>query len=322
VPLSGFAAADGKTNAPTLFAQARLEHAIGDVGLASLAAAGAVTLLLAAVVAATWRGRSPTALVLGLALAACAVTSAGAVSYNVANAERTKRDVLGPQPSFVDRTGIEDAALLQTRTSARGFASEYLFWNRSVDAVYLLPGAEPPDAFAVTRLTVAADGTLLAGGKPVTRPLLADGFSDTLRFRSSQEIASSPVYRLLRSGGPQRLALYAPGRYADGWLGLLGSIQLWPEDVAEGLAGTLSFRLTAPAGATATAVRFEPDGGAAEEIVVAPGSTRDVAFDVCAPGAWQVAFAAPSTGSVGGRFVSVRASEPVYRPGAAACRDS
>jgi hypothetical protein len=171
----------------------------------------------------------------------------------------------------------------------------------------------------VTRLTVAPDGTLLAAGKPVTRPLLADGFSDTLRFRSSQEIASSPVYRLLRSSGPQRLALYAPGRYADGWLGLLGSVRLWPEDVAEGLAGTLSFRLTAPAGATATAVSFEPAGGAAEEVVVAPGSTREVAFDVCAAGAWQVGFAAPSTGSVGGRFVSVQASEPVYRPDPAAC---
>jgi hypothetical protein len=322
VPLSGYSAAEGKTNAPTLFAQARLEQVFGDVALASLLAAGAVTLLLAALVAATWRGRTPTALALGLALAACAVTSAGAVSYNLANAERTKRDVLGPQPSFVDRTGIEDAALLQTRASARGIASEYLFWNRSVDAVYLLPGAEPPDAFAVTRLTVAPDGTLLAGGEPVTRPLLADGFSDTLRFRNSQEIASSPVYRLLRSDGPQRLALYAPGRYADGWLGLLGSIQLWPEGVANGLAGTLSFQLTAPADAPPTEVRFKPAGGAAEAVVVAPGAAREIAFPVCAPGTWRVDFAAASTGSVGGRFVSVRASEPEFRPDPAACPGS
>lgn len=322
VPLSGFSAADGKTNAPTLFAQARLEEAIGDVGLASLFAAGAVTLLLAALVAGTWRGRSPTWLAFGLALAACAAASAGAISYNVANAERTERDVLGPQPSFVDRSGVENAALLLTRASERGIAAEQLFWNRSVDAVYLLPDAEPPDAFAVTRITVAPDGTLLAGGEPVTRPLLADGFSDTLRFRTSREIASSPAYRLLRSDGPQRLALYAPGRYANGWLSLLGSIQLWPENVADGLAGTMSFRITAPPGAPATAVRFEPAGGTPEEVVVADGATRAVAFPVCAPGTWRVEFTAPSTGSVGGRFVSVRTSEPVYRPDSAACRDS
>ena len=322
VPLSGFSAAEGKTNAPTLFAQARLEQALGDVALASLLVAGAVTLLLATLVAATWRGRSPTALALGLALACCAVTSAGAVSFNLANSERTKREVLGPQPSFVDRSGVKDAALLQTRTSARAVGSEYLFWNRSVDAVYLLPGAEPPDAFAVTRLTVASDGTLLAGGEPVTRPLLADGFSDTLRFRGSLEIASSPVYRLLRSDGPQRLALYAPGRYADGWLGLVGSVQIWPETVAEGLAGTLSFRLTAPNGAPATEVRFEPAGGAPKDVVVAPGAPRDVTFPVCAPGTWRVEFTAPSTGSVGGRFVSLRASEPVFNRDPTACKGS
>jgi hypothetical protein len=227
--------------------------------------------------------------------------------------------VLGPDPSFVDRLGVDDAALLQTRTSARSLASEYLFWNRSVDVVYLLPGAESPDAFAATRLTVAPDGTLLAGGEPVTRPLLADGFSDTVRFRASQEIASSPVYRLLRSQGPQRLALYAPGRYADGWLSLAGNVQLWPEDAAAGLAGTLSFRLTAPPGTTAVAVRFEPEGGAAEEVVVGPGTTREVSFPVCAPGTWRVEFSAPSTGSVGGRFVSVRASEPAYRADPTAC---
>ena len=281
-----------------------------------------MTLLLAAVVAAAWRRRAPTALALGLALAACAATSAGAISYNLANAERIKRDSLGPQPSFVDRSGVEDVALLQTRSSPRGIASEYLFWNRSVDTVYLLPGAEAPDAFAVTLLTVAPDGTLLAGGEPVSRPLVADGFSDTIRFRSSHEIASSPVYRLLRSDGPQRLALYAPGRYSDGWLGLVGSVQLWPEDVADGLAGTLSFRLTAPPDAEATAVRFEPAGGPAEEVVVAPGAAQEVAFTVCAPGAWRVEFAAPSTGSVGTRFVSVRATEPVFRPHPAVCRAS
>jgi hypothetical protein len=322
VPLSGFSAADGKTNAPTLFAQARLEQALGDVGLASLAAAGVVTLLLVVLVAATRRPRAASTVALCLALGVCAAISVGAVSYNLGNAERTKRDVLGAEPSFVDRLGVTGAALLQTRTSPRAVGSEYLFWNRSVDAVYLLPDAEPPDSFAVTRLTVASDGTLLAGGEPVTRPLLADGLSDTLRFRHSREVARSPVYRLLRSDGLQQLALYAPGRYADGWLGLLGSVRLWPEGSGEGLAGTLSFRLTAPAGAPPVAVAFEPAGDPAEEVVVRPGSAQDVSFPVCAQGPWRVEFSAPSTGTVGGRFVSVRASEPIFRPDPAACRGS
>jgi hypothetical protein len=318
VPFSGYSAADFKTGSPVLFATARLEQALGDVALASLLIALAVTVLAASVVLLSRRPALATPATLALALVVCAATYGAAVSLNLASADRAREGVLGPQPSFVDASGVDDAAMLQTRSSNRGFASEYLFWNRSVDDVYLLPSAEPPDAFAVTKLTIADDGTLLAGGKPVTRPLLADGFSDTVRFRSSDELASSPVYRLLRSTGPQQLALYAPGRFEDGWLGLLGSINLWPESTSEGLAGTLSFELTAPEGAEGL-VLFRPHGGAAEEIVVAPGGVREVSFPVCADGPWTVAFEAVSAGSVGGRYVSVRASEPTYRPDPSAC---
>ena len=315
VPLSGYSAADGKTNAPTLFATARLEQAVGDVATASLLLALLVTLLTAAVVLASRRPRIATPIALGLALLVSASTYAAAVSFNLANAERTRTDVLGPQPSFVDSSGSEGAAMLLTRSSARGIASEYLFWNRSVEAVYLLPGAEPPDSFAVTRLTIAPDGTLLAGGRPVTRPLAADSFSDTLRFRDSDEIASAPAFRLVASPGSQRLELYAPGRYADGWLGLRGSFQLWPENDA----GVLAFRLTGPEGAPPVAVELTPPGLPAREVIVQPGRTSTVTVPVCAAGPWSMDFVAPSTGAVGGRYVSVQASEPVYRPDPSAC---
>lgn len=318
VPFSGYSAADGKTNSPILFATSRLEQALGDVSLASFVIAAGVTLLAAGLVLASRRPCVATPVALGLALAVCTTTYGAALSFNLASADRAGTSVLGSDPSFVDRSGVEGAAMLQSRSSERTVASEYLFWNRSVDDVYLLPGAEAPDAFAVTRLTLARNGTLLAGGKPVTRPLVADGYSDTLRFRDTEEIATSPVYRLLRSAGPQQLALYAPGRYEDGWLGLLGSVQLWPETTRDGLAGTLALRLTAPAG-TEARVSFLPEGGRAEEIVVGPGLTREVSFPVCAGGPWRVDFEAPSTGSVGGRYVSLRTSEPVYRPDPSAC---
>jgi hypothetical protein len=315
VPLSGYSAADGKTNAPTLFATARLEQALGDVATASLVIAFGVTLLVAVLVLASRRPGAATPLALGLALAVSAATYAGAVSYNIANAERTRTHVLGPQPSFVDASGIEGTAMLLTRSSERGVASEYLFWNRSVEAVYLLPGAEAPDSFAVTRLTVARDGTLLAHGRPVTRPLAADAFSDTVRFRDSDEIATSPVFDLVATRGLQRLALYAPGRSADGWLGLRGSFQLWPETAA----GTLTFELTGPEGAAPVAVELEPPGLPTREVVVRPGRTSTVSIPVCAAGPWSMDFVAPSTGAVGGRFVSVQSSEPAYRPDPSAC---
>ena len=315
VPLSGYSAADGKTNAPTLFATARLEQALGDVATASLLLALLITLLAAAVILASRRPQLATPVALGLALLVSTATYAAAVSFNLANAERTHTDVLGPNPSFVDSSGSDDPAMLLTRSSERGVVSAYLFWNRSLEAVYLLPGAEPPDSFAVTRLTIAEDGTLLAGGRPVTRPLAADAFSDTVIFHDSDEIAAAPAFRLVASPGPQRLALYAPGRFADGWLGLRGSFQVWPETAA----GVLTFDLTGPEGSPPVAVELTPPGLRAREVIVQPGRTSTVTVPVCAAGPWSMDFVAPSTGAVGGRYVSVRASEPEYRPDATAC---
>jgi hypothetical protein len=318
VPLSGFIAADGKTNAPLLYAAARLEQLLGDVGLASLVISVGVTFLLAVLVIATWRGRRAASLVLAIALAVSGTASAAAVSFTLANASRTKNRALGPEPSFADHAGLEGSAMLASRTTERALASAYLFWNRTVDDVYLLPDATPPDAFAVTRLAVAPDGTLLADGDPVTRPLLVDSFSDTVVLRDSTPAAAALAFRLVRSTGPQRLELYAPGRFADGWLGLRGSIRLWPEDTATRLAGRLAFTLTAPAGAGPVAVRFE-EPGRSREVVVSPGVPSAVSFDVCGGAPWHVDFTAPSTGTVGSRFVSVRATRPAYRADPSAC---
>ena len=315
IPLSGYSAADRKTNAPALFATARLEQALGDVATASLVLALGITLLVAVLVLASRRPQVATPVALGLALAVCAATYAGAVSFNLANAERIRNDVLGPEPSFVDASGVGDTAMLLTRSSDRGAASDYLFWNRSVEAVYLLPEAEPPDSFAVTRLTIAPDGTLLAGGRPVTRPLLADGFNDTVRFRDSDDIATSPAFDLLTAPGRQQLALYVPGRYADGWLGLRGSFRLWPGTAS----GFLAFELSGPEGSPPVAVELAPPAGPAREVIVQPGRTSQVTVPVCGAGPWSMDFVAPSTGGIGGRYVSVRSSEPTYRPDPAAC---
>jgi hypothetical protein len=54
-------------------------------------------------------------------------------------------------------------------------------------------------------------------------------------------------------------------------------------------------------------------------VVVHPGRTETVAIPVCGAGPWSMDFVAPSTGAVGGRYVSVQASEPEYRPEPGAC---
>src|SRR4029450_8703507 len=71
IPLSGYSAADGKTNSPTLFATARLEQAFGDVATASLVVALGVTVLVGILVLASRRPQLATPVALGLALVVC-----------------------------------------------------------------------------------------------------------------------------------------------------------------------------------------------------------------------------------------------------------
>ena len=320
VPLSGFAAAEGKTNSPALLAVAYLERRLGDVGLASLLVALVVAGLTALTLLAGYRSRRGTAVALGCALAASLAAYGGSVAFGISSA-RTVRDALLPgDPSFVDSAGLGPVALLHTRSSERGYAMEMLFWNRSVDRAYLLPDGAEPDAFAATRLQVGRDGTLFAGGRPVTGPLLAEAYSDTVRFRGEREVASSPAYRLLAGGSVQQLQLYAPGRAADGWLAPQGSFQLWPASTSKPLAGRLVFTLSAPPDGRAATLELRLPGGDKRAVGVPPGASVDLRLAVCADGPWRADFSAPMTGFVGDRLVSVRASEPVFRPDPSACR--
>jgi hypothetical protein len=272
---------------------------------------GTVTLVLLAVL---WRGgRAFAPVSFGLALATCLVVFAGAAAYEHRTAASGRASVLSANPSFVDSSGLEDPALLQSPHGARTFALGHLFWNRSVDEVLLLPGTAGVDVFADETVSFGRDGSLLADGEPVRRPLLVDAFGATVRFRGMEQVAASPAYRLLRPVGRPRLALYVSGRYFDGWLAGAGTVHLWPAEPTDGLAGRLSFRLTAPKDAPVTITL------GTGEIRLAAGASRDVELPVCSPGPWRVDFSAPPTAVVDGRFVSVRSTEPLFRPDRAAC---
>jgi hypothetical protein len=156
------------------------------------------------------------------------------------------------------------------------------------------------------------------GGKPLAQPLLVDAYAATTRFRGAREVARTRLYRLLRPEGLPRLALYAPGRYFDGWLALDGSFRLWASEPSARLAGRLTFTLSLPHGADPAVATFRSPSG---KIVagVRPGEQVPVSLPVCATGSWRAEFQAPFTGSIGLRFVSVRSTEPTYRPDSRAC---
>jgi hypothetical protein len=319
VPLAGFAASDGRSNSPLLFSAGELENLIGDRGLASLAIAAAVALLSLAAALLGFRPRRATGVAVALGLGACALSSAGAVAYDHALSTRVRANVVPGNPSIVDDAELGDAALVQSPLGDKGFATEELFWNRSLKSLVLMPGTPLPDAFAVEHAQIGRDGTLVAGGEPLTRPMLVDAYGATIRFRGAREVARTRLYRLLQPAGRPRLALYAPGRYFDGWLAPGGSVRVWPATPVGSVTGRLSFSLSLPSSRDPVVVRLRHPGGR-QVVSVRPGAPTSVTLSACSQGPWQVHFSAPFTGSIGPRFVSVRSTEPVFRADPTACR--
>jgi hypothetical protein len=318
IPLAGFSASDGKSNSPLLFAAGELENLIGDTGLASLAIAVLAALLSVAAIALGFRPRRATAFAVAVAFGACLLSSAGAVAYDHALSHRVKQNVVPGEPSMVDVAGLGKVTLVQSPFGDRGFTTEELFWNRTVNRLALLPGAFPPDAFAADHAGIARDGSLVVHGRTLSGPLLVDAYGATMRFRDMREVARTRLFRLLRPEGHPRLAVYEPGRYFDGWLSLNGAIRLWAPRPTDSLSGTLAFTLSLPRGADPVTVKFRtPDGR--HVVGVRPGEPARVSLQVCAPTSWRAEFEAPFTGSIGSRFVSVRSTEPVFRPDAGVC---
>jgi hypothetical protein len=318
VPLAGFAASDGRSNSPLLFSAGELESLLGDTGLASLAIAGLVAVLSLAAASLGFRPRRATGIVLGLALAACALSSVGSVAYDHALSTRVRTNVVPGSPSVVDAAGIGEAVLVQSPFGDRGFATEELFWNRSLRSLVLLPDTLPTDAFAAEHAKIGGDGSLLVRGASLDRPLLIDSYGATTRLRGAREIARTRLYRLLEPTGRPRLALYVPGRYFDGWLALDGSMRLWPAEAGGPLAGRLTFSLSLPASGDPVEVALRSPSGE-RTVTVMPGESSQVVLPVCSTGPWSAHFSAPFTGSIGPRFVSVRSTEPVFQPDSRAC---
>jgi hypothetical protein len=317
VPLSGFSAGDGKSNSPLLLAVGMLEQKIGDVGLASLSIALVVAGLSVVTAALGFLPRWGGAARIALALAGSIVISIGAVSFGHQAANNVYSTTLWPDPSYVDHSGLGNVALLETPSNDRGFATEQLFWNRSVDRLLLLPDSAPPDAFNAEQTTIGADGSILVGGKPVTSPLLVDAYSATTEFRGAEQVYRTRIYRLMRPTGTPRLSLYVTNRFFDGWLGLHGGIQLWPAE-GQKLAGRVAVTFSLPPDVIQTPMSLKYPGGT-KRVDVQPAQAVTVSLPVCSDGSWLASYEGPVSTNIGERLVTVRATKPTYTPDPSAC---
>lgn len=311
VPLAGFTAAEGKSQSPFLLAAFRLEEALGSPGSGSLAVAAAAAVFGLAVIVLSARPALGTPVVLGVALTASVAASVGAVAFDNRNSASVRAAFLPDEPSWVDRAGFDDVTLVRGPDGIRTEALEQLFWNRSVDRVVLLPGAEEVDHFQSAALTVGSEGSLRSDGRALDGPMLVDGYGGTIVLGDAERIASSQSYTLWRPRGPARMSLYLAGRYSDGWLAAIGRMYLWPDRADGPIARRVSLTLTAPAGAENMTIRFqEPGGKRLRDVRLAPGRPQTVTFDVCSRGPWYTTYSSSVRGFVGSRVVSAQATEP------------
>jgi hypothetical protein len=319
VPLAGFAAAEEKMHSPLLYAEYRIEQWAGSPGSGSMLVALGVTIALAFVVLASTRPRVATMAAIGFALAACAGFSAVAAVFDTENTTSARRSFFGPDRSWVDSAKLGDVTLVRNVGGQRGSAFQQLFWNRSVERLVLMPGATIIDPFRADQARVSADGTIVAGGKPLTGPLLVDEHAVAVELIGARRVGAAPGYSLYSPAGQPRLSLLFSGHYYDGWLTSRGGITLWPEPGSSGVEGMLALELETPATGRESTVRFQLPGGQRFSVQVPPRSSAGLRLPVCSHGPWSASFAAPVTGYVGSRPVSVRAESFRFVPGPGGC---
>jgi len=300
VPLSGYAAAAGKTDSPFLTAVFRLEHALGTANgalvVAALAALGAL-----AAIAVSRRGGGGAAIAATLAFAA--VASAGAVASDVSNARDVRDTYLPRNPSWVDAAHVGPVTLVQTVGSPPDRAIEQLYWNRSVTREVRLGDALPTDVYAAPKLRVSRDGTLPGVGAA----LLFQGYAAAVRFQNATLRAAAGSFSLWTADGAPRLSLLEQGRYFDGWLARSGRLSLWP-DASGRTAGRLRFTLSLPPNGRPVSVRF---GKMSYRVL--PGRATAVTYTIDTRGPWSLAFSARRGRWLADlRAVSVRSTLPTF----------
>ena len=317
VPLSGFAAADGKIDSPFLSGVFELERLVGDVALGALAVALAAALLACVAVAASVRPRVGAPAVLALALGASVSTSALAIAHTAEHSTRVRAELVGPVPSWVDESGSRGVSLLATPGGVQAASLETLFWNRSFERVLTLPQGERVHSFHGAALDVAGDGGLTQGGDAVRGPLVVDEHATTVLLRDATAAASSGSYTLWKTDRAQ-LELAMIGRYHDGWLGRSGEIAVWPSRDGDLLEGRVVFDV-APLPAREKLAFEVRRRGAAERLALAPGWWTTVSVSVCARGPWRALFEADAFVYRDERVVSARVGEVAFVPDDEAC---
>lgn len=302
-------AAWSATHSPTLRALGEFEETLGGAGIRIAVAA----LVITAVPLMFLRRGS------ALLVAAIAVTTAlsvGAVVSDRANAQEVRDGRLPAQKDWLDRSGVRDVALLHPPGAQRAPALQQLFWNRSLDRVLELHGADPLDFFAAASTRITDDGRLLVDDRPVRSSLVVPWQGAAFTFADARTRRRIHDFELIEPAGDVRVATMITGRYRDGWAGTRVSIGAWPAAAGTSprrLAIVLSLPSTRPKPAHVV-VRVL---GRVRKLIIRPGERVPLVIATSATRPMRVVLTASPRFEIGDRSVAVRVSRPrllVQRP--------
>lgn len=295
-PLAGYVAAQ---SSPAAFEGAvrRLQLSVGDAGSTSLLIAVAATVLVTIGVAAVARSRTGTG-VLAASVVVCLSVLAAAVSYERTANLSVRASLLPDDPSWVDHTHAGSVSLLAVPGTQQAALLETMFWNPSIEHVLLLPGAAPPDKFAVSRLTIADDGSV----RPAPRgTLLVDESATTVVLEGVDVVRRWRAQTLLRTTGAVRVAATMGGRLRTGALFPFGGITVWPAEANP--AGWVELRVRA-ARVSAGTFGLQGRGGRWHDVTVPAGESRVVRVADCGTRPWRGGFRAQRVAASVPRFVA------------------
>ena len=308
VPLSGYTAAQGKTDSPTLRAVSVLEAHVG-IANASLVVAVAAGVLSLLAVAVALGGRRAAWVAVGGTIAACLALTVGAYAFDRINTTELREGYFAGDPAWVARAAPGPVTLLQLPGSDPGRTLMQLFWNRNVQRVALL-GSLRPDNFQYDVASVTPDGRLVAAGEPLDGTLLIQRWASYAQLEHVRRIARRPDYDLVRTTGVPRVRVLVDGLFADGWLAPSGAISVWPERAGRGVRGTLRLRLSMPDGAGDQTLDLH-GSGVNRTVRVPGGGTVVVELPMDTSGVFRVRYGTDGPGWLGNdRRVSVMAEPP------------
>ena len=322
VPVSGYTEASMKSHSATLRGFADFLTHVGTGNGALVIALAATGLALASLGLPRLSARHALTVGLGLACAACIPVAFGATKLDLLYSKLATHATFPGSRTWIDDAHVGNSVFLWNGGS-RGDAFTQLFWNRSLERVYLMPGSPRFDIAQPRRVEIAGDGTVLAKGKPIRAAVLTDTWAAVVRLRNASHVAKTGLDDLYAVRGPVQLALYANGIYRNGVSQPTSDIRLWPERTGGVVHGRLTFKVGAPkAFPRPVKLTVTPSHGAPYDVRLTPGSSRSLTFDVCSRGTWKVRLHTNGQYWYAGAVIGFEASQPNWRPDASACTPS